>query len=212
MVSFVYFDVGGVVVDDFSGNDKWEDLKRELGINDTNSEAFEQIWKRYEPELCIGRDVETLLPIFNEKLGLKLSNNYSLLAGFVNRFEANLGIWPILDSLKSITQVGLLTNMYPNMFTAILQKQILPEVDWDQIVDSSLESLQNQIEGFSKLAEKRANVPHDEILFVDNGSKHIQEAKAFGWQTYLYDSSNHLVTVAKLKSFLEGLEFQNLNK
>lgn len=31
MIKFIYFDVGGVVIDDFSGNDSWRELKVELG-------------------------------------------------------------------------------------------------------------------------------------------------------------------------------------
>ena len=31
-LSFIYFDVGGVVIQDFSGTNKWSQLKRELGI------------------------------------------------------------------------------------------------------------------------------------------------------------------------------------
>ena len=34
MISFVYFDVGGVVILDFSGTNKWEMVKKEWGITD----------------------------------------------------------------------------------------------------------------------------------------------------------------------------------
>lgn len=32
MIKFIYFDVGGVAIRDFNGTDKWENLKKELGI------------------------------------------------------------------------------------------------------------------------------------------------------------------------------------
>jgi len=75
------------MIDDFSGNGKWQELQQELGINETNSEAFETIWKQYAIELCVSRDVETLVPIFVKELGLKIPKDYSLLAGFVDRFH-----------------------------------------------------------------------------------------------------------------------------
>lgn len=208
MISFVYFDLGGVVIDDFSGNNKWRELQHELGISASNVEAFEKLWKQYAPELCIDRDVETLVPILAKELGLQLPKDYSLLNGFVKRFYANPEIWPVVERLKLKTRVGLLTNMYPRMFEAIERKHILPDVAWDIVIDSSLELLQKPDRKLFKLAEKRARVPHDEILFVDNGSEHIKEAKAFGWQTFLYDSSNHRAAVRDLDNFLQAQEFQ----
>jgi|TARA_Y100000310_G_C20153683_1_gene565933 hypothetical protein len=32
MNRFIYFDVGGVVIRDFSGTNKWEELRRSIGI------------------------------------------------------------------------------------------------------------------------------------------------------------------------------------
>jgi HAD superfamily hydrolase (TIGR01509 family) len=208
MISFIYFDVGGVVIDDFSGNTKWQDLKRELGVNKSNNAAFDRIWKRYAPELCVDRDVETLTPILIKELGLQLPKDYSLLAGFVDRFSANPDIWPIIENLRSKTGLGLLTNMYPNMFAAIKKRHILPEVAWDQIIDSSIELLQKPDRKLFELAEKRAGVPHEEILFIDNGREHVQEAKDFGWQVFLYDASNHHAAVQELQRFLDRQEFQ----
>lgn len=203
MISFIYFDVGGVVIDDFSGNDKWEQLKAELGINSHNSSAFEEIWQTYSPELNTTRDVESLLPILKDKLGLKLPQDYSLLNGFVNRFEANPSIWPIIEKARHRVRIGLLTNMYPGMFSAIERKNILPNVTWDAIVDSSIELFEKPDVKFFELAEKRANAKHAEILFIDNSPGHVQAAAAFGWQTFLYDPSDHEASCRELAVFLQ---------
>lgn len=32
MIKFVYFDIGGVVVKDFSGNNKWNEMKKFMGV------------------------------------------------------------------------------------------------------------------------------------------------------------------------------------
>ena len=204
MISFVYLDVGGVVIDDFSGNNKWQELQHELGIEASKAKDFKKLWKQYESELCIGRDVETLVPILAKELGLRLPKDYSLLTGLVSRFYANPGIWPIIERLKLQTPVGLLTNMYPRMFAAIEQAHILPDIQWDVVVDSSLERLQKPDRKLFELAEKKAAVPHHEILFVDNTLEHIQAAKAFGWQTLLYNASNHQAAVQELDEFLEA--------
>jgi FMN phosphatase YigB (HAD superfamily) len=203
MVSFVYFDVGGVVIDDFSGNDKWQQLKTELGVTSQNNAAFEKLWDTYSPELNTTRDAEALLMILKKELGLQLPSDYSLLDGFVKRFEANPLIWPIIKSAKRKVPIGLLTNMYPGMFAAIEQRSILPKIGWDVVVDSSIEALQKPDWKFFELAEKRASAKDQEILFIDNGAGHIKEATAFGWQTFLYDSANHEVACHDLAAFLQ---------
>ena len=88
MISFVYFDLGGVVIKDFSGTNKWEELKKELGVTEKKHENFGRLWSQYHNEINIDRDVDSLVPIFNKELGLKIPNSYSLLTdGFVNRFK-----------------------------------------------------------------------------------------------------------------------------
>ena len=85
MISFVYFDLGGVVIQDFSGTNKWEELKKELGVTKKNYEDFEKLWSQYHDEINIDRDVDSLIPIFNKELGLKIPNNYSLLLLHLSR-------------------------------------------------------------------------------------------------------------------------------
>lgn len=190
MIKFVYFDVGGVVIRDFSGTNKWEELKSGMGIKSDQAKDFNEIFDKYEPDVCVGRDVETLVPMLREKLGLKLPENYSFLLDFVNRFEKNESIWPILKKLKENHGMGLLTNMYPNMLDAIYKAGLMPEVEWDLIIDSSIEKVRKpQVEIF-QLSQDRSGFKGEEILFVENGAKHVEAAKKFGWQTFLYDPTN----------------------
>ena len=68
MIKFVYFDVGGVVIDDFSGNNSWQELKDELGIKPEQKDEFDETWYPLEHEVLVGRDIETLLPVLRENL------------------------------------------------------------------------------------------------------------------------------------------------
>lgn len=172
MIEFVYFDVGGVVIKDFSGTDKWDDLRHEFRIT-------EEFWeKHYESKLDRG-EISKESPIPYDKL----------LEGFVSRFEKNPSIWPVILAIKKHCPVGLLTNMYPGMFESIKNHGLLPNIDWTITIDSSLEKVAKPDREIFELAEKRADVKGDEILFVENTEKHIEVAKTFGWQTFLYDPS-----------------------
>ncbi len=212
MISFVYFDLGGVVIDDFSGNAKWNELKRELGVTKETNAGFEDIWARYEAEICLDRDVQTLVPILTKELKVTLPIDYSLLRGFTNRFYANPFIWPVLKYVQKRSRLGLLTNMYPGMFTAIQKRKILPNVTWNVVIDSSIELLQKPDERVFALAEARAGVPAAEILFVDNGAEHIQAAEALGWQTFFYDASDHQASSKALQQFMRQQAFPHGNQ
>ena len=202
MISFVYFDVGGVVIDDFSGNDKWQQLKTELGVTSQSDATFEKLWEQYSPELNTHRDTESLLSVFRAELGLKLPSDYLLLDGFVNRFEANPNIWPLIKRVKQKAMIGLLTNMYPGMFKAIERKMVMPNIQWNVVLDSSIEQLQKPDRKLFELAEKRAGAYGAEILFIDNSPGHINEAASFGWQTFLYESGDHRIACDKLNGYL----------
>lgn len=204
MIKFVYFDVGGVVIDDFSGNDGWSQLKAEIGVTTQMDEHFMAAWYPYEQEVVVGRDIETLLPIFKEKFGLPTNKDYSLLDGFVKRFKVNKPIWPIIEKVKQKHRVGLLTNMYPNMLDAIEQKNLLPDIAWDVVVDSSVEMLKKPDFKLYELAEQKAAAKGKELLFIDNNVGHLDAAKAFGWRVYHYDSSDHVQSSRKLELFLKA--------
>lgn len=190
MIKFIYFDVGGVVVRDFSGTNKWIELKRNIGVTSKQDKEFNEFFNKHEGEVCLGRDVETLVPLVEEKFGIKFPHDYSLLKDFIDRFEKNESIWSIIKKAKRKYKIGLLTNMYPRMLDLIKQKGLIPNVRWDIKINSSLEGCKKPDEKIYRLAQKRAGAKSREILFVENSKKHIKLAKKLGWQTFLYDSSD----------------------
>ncbi len=207
MISFVYFDVGGVVVKDLYGENKWTEMKRDIGINVKNDKEFDQFWNKYEKEVCVaGRDVDTLIPLIEKKFHLSFPVGFSLLADFVSRFEQNKQIWSVIDKIKQDCRVGLLTNMYSRMFSAIVKKKIMPPITWDIIIDSSIEGCRKPDLDIFKLSEQKANVKKANILFVDNKIKNINAAKDFGWQVFFYDTANHKNSCHDL------LEYYNRNR
>ncbi len=209
MIKFVYFDLGGVVELDFSKTDKWSEFKKEIGITSITDVEFEKFWEKFEYQVCIGQDIESLIPILKENFGIGLSEGYSVLIdGFVNRFEINKTIWPAIEEIRKSCRIGLLTNMYPGMFQAIKKRGIIPDVDWEVIIDSSVEGVAKPDPAIFKLAEERAGEKGDQILFVENSPGNIATAQKFAWETFLYDpahpdnSSHDLLTFFRSLSLL----------
>lgn len=185
MIKFVYFDVGGVLIKDFSKTDKWERMKKDLQITDPN---FDIWFDKLEMQLCLGKATFE---------GTMLNLN-----DFVSRFEVNKSIWPAVKMVKKKYKIGLVTGMYPGMLDAIKTKGLLPNVNWDVVIDSSVVGMKKPDKNIFELAQKEAGVKTEEILFVENSSKNIDTAKSLGWQTFLYDSGDYEKSSQELLKFI----------
>ena len=190
-ISFVYFDVGGVAIKDFSDTNKWDLMFQELAFGDTASRA-KDIYSEHDDDICLGKmSVDDLILIYKEELKLSFPNNFDFLQNFVDRFDTNDGIQKIIVKLIGKVKIGLLTDMYPGMLSRIFDKNLIPLQLWDVIVDSSVEKVRKPMPEIYELAQKKAGVPAGEILFIDNRQKNLDGATRAGWQTYLYDSSDY---------------------
>lgn len=206
MIKFVYFDLGGVVIKDFSGTNSWNELKKEIGIKSRDYKEFDNFWDKHL-EVNTIKEVDTLKLLIEKKFGVKFPEKYSLLIdGFVSRFDLNKSIWPVVDEIQKFSRIGLLTNMYPGMFEAIKKKNLLPNNHWDNIVDSSVIALQKPDSEIYAYAEKVCGNSGSEILFIDNTIENIVTPKQFGWQTFLYDSSDPVLSSNNLLEYFHQLK------
>jgi len=208
-IKFIYFDVGGVVILDFSKTNKWQEMTRALGVNESNRKRFDEIFNEFEPEICVSKkSLDEFVEVVKSELGMSLPADYSMLDDFVDRFEANLNLHPILNKLAENYQIGLLTNMYPNMLDRIKNRGILPPIEWYNIIDSSIESVRKPQNEIYKLAEDKSGFEGSKILFVENSAMHVDAAKKRGWQTLLYDPSDISGSNTKLEKLL-GIKRKN---
>lgn len=192
MVSFVYFDLGGVVVLDMNVGDKWGELRRELGVEAGQEKEFMDLWRSVETAPLLGQqDLQEVMPAIRKRFNSKVPEGYSLLLdGFIKRFDANKSIWPIIDRIHKTYRIGLLTDAYPHMLEEITKNGIMPEVKWDVIVDSSAVGVKKPDPKVFGIAEHKAGVKGKEILFIDNKSVNTEAASNFGWDTFLYNPSS----------------------
>jgi len=192
-MKFVYFDIGGVLVKDFSKTNKWNELMAGWGLDKLNTEELDKKFDVFELEANVGRDVDEFIT---------LPNNYSLLEDIVGRFEKNVNIWKIIDMVRNKYKVGLLTNMYPRMLELIKRKSLLPEHEWNIIIDSSAVKMKKPDENIYLLAQERTEAESNEILFIDNTENNLVIPKALGWQTFWFESEDYEKSNQELGEFL----------
>lgn len=201
----IFFDVGGVVILDFSGTNKWEEMLQSIGVDDENEERFLEVWNKYKPRRCIDFEVDSMIDEFRNHVGLELSEDFSFLDEFVNRFDPNPSIWPVLEYSKQNYKVGLITNMYPRMLDKIFQRSgLMPDISWDCIIDSSVVKLQKPDREIYELAYKKMDTDKDDkVLFIDNSEEHLVVPEKLGWDTFLYDPTNTKSSSEKLFNLIQ---------
>lgn len=201
MITFVYFDVGGVLIRDFSASSKWKELQHDIGVTPKNEAVFNEVWMSHRNRICLDFDVDRMIDELNTKVGLTIPNNYSLLQGFVDRFEKNETIWKTVTEIRKQVRIGLLTNMYPRMLDGIKKKGILPPTSFDVVMDSSVVMRQKPDAQFFNDAAEAAKTKNEELLFIDNQEKHVNAAKELGWKTFHYDSTDYERSSSRLFEF-----------
>lgn len=205
MISFVYFDVGGVVVKDFAAGNGWDLLREDFGIPSSNREKFIQFWWKDQIANCTFRDVQTRVPLLEKEFGIQVPHDFSVLSAFVKHFKKNESLWPVITEVKKHTRIGLLTNMFPGMFEVIQKTNLLPNVTWDAIVDSSIVGYAKPDKKIFEIAQEKINVASKEILFVENSLSHVQAAKDLGWQTFHYDCADYEKSSKEFMKFYKNV-------
>jgi len=204
-LKFIFFDVGGVVVKDFTATDNWTNLKKTLGVPSSRFAEFDKYYSECEKQMCAGTSSDSFLPLFTKRFALNPPPNFSLLNYFVTNFQPNKSIWPIIKTVQKKYRLGLLTDMYPGMYDGIKKHNLFPPIKWNLIVDSSVEKAKKPYLKIFSIASKRAGVTPAEILFIDNNPKNLLGAKAAGWQTFFYDSKDYEKSTQELTQFLDNL-------
>lgn len=57
-IKFIYLDVGGVAILDFSKTNKWDRIATDLGLKGKIKEEFFELFDKYEGNICLGQDTE----------------------------------------------------------------------------------------------------------------------------------------------------------
>ncbi|MEI8232518.1 MAG: hypothetical protein WCG44_02125, partial [bacterium] len=138
-ISFVYFDVGGVAIKDFSDTPKWDVMMHDMGLDKFDRQIVDDFYKKFETEIVIGkRHVDTLVQLYIKEFGITLDSNFSMQKYFLDHFDSNKSLWPIIAKLKLTSKVGLFTDQYPGLLDGIFARGIMAPVEWDIIIDSTL--------------------------------------------------------------------------
>ncbi|MDO8610479.1 MAG: HAD-IA family hydrolase [bacterium] len=200
-IQFIYFDVGGVLVD-YSNVFKTASSKFNLKITDIYAvfnENLEQVTKGFLSsqqlwEKCI------------QKYNIENAHDYNFVKSWVADYRSIKEMHDFINKNKSQYKIGLLSNIYEGMLPLLLEKKLIPNIQYDQIVFSCDVGMMKLNIDIYALAQKRAKVDSKNILLVDDREDFIAGAKKAGWNTFLFNNKQRENSAKELEEYVKIFE------
>ena len=198
-VKFVYFDVNGCLVRFYQR--AFSELARDLGMQ---PDVVETAFWFYSDELDKGQiSLEEFNKLFAGRLGVEHIDWSSY---YIKAVEKVPGIDALIKFVSENYRFGLLTNIYSGGLDDLHKNNMLPEVKFDVIIDSSKEGLIKPDQKIYKLAQKRAGFESTEILLIDDVMANLVAAQKNGWHTLWFDSASPEESIQNILKALEPIK------
>lgn len=198
-VRFVYFDINGCLVHFF--HRAFMRLAEETGVS---ADIIESTFWLYNDDVCRGT-----MPM--EDFNRRCADRFGIAemdweAYYLDCVEPVQGMNELVHWAAERYRVGLLTNIMPGFIMAMRARGLLPDVNYDVIIDSSEVGAIKPETRIFEIATERAGVPPSEILFVDDSRPNIMAADKLGWHVLWCDDYHPEETIARIRSSLEPAE------
>lgn len=195
-VRFVFFDINGCLVHFFHG--AFTKLAHETGAS---ADIIESTFWHYNDAVCRGElSVEEFDKLFAQRIGSKAIDwqHYYL--------EAAEPIKEMSELLKWASEnyhVGLLSNIMPGFIDAMMAREILPNIPYSAIIDSSQVGTIKPEREIFQIATQRTGVSPEEILLVDDSRANLMAAEKMGWHVLWFNDYKPAESVVQIRSTLE---------
>lgn len=196
-VRFVYFDINGCLVRFF--HRAFTRLSEDTGMP---ADIVESVFWHYNDLVCRG---DITLDEFNKELAAKLNTDSVDWSRYY--LEA---VDPIPEMQELVTwaaehyYVGLLSNIMPGLIDEMLRRHILPNIPYDQIIDSSVVHAIKPEKDIYQIATARSGVKPAEILLVDDSRTNLMAAERADWHVLWFDDYRPEESIDRIRQALEA--------
>jgi len=195
-VEFVYFDVNGCLLRFY--HRAFAQIAKDFSVP---PDLVEMAFLHFNSDACKG--VLTMAD-FNKAIADKLGIPT---IDWPNYYFASIEPMPGMDEIvtwaKQHYGVGLLTNIMPGLLPALIRRKIIPDLSYDQIIDSSEVGLIKPDAEIFNLAKNRANIAANKILLIDDTRENVAVAESLGWHVLWFDYSQPIESLEQVKMALE---------
>lgn len=179
-VRFVYFDINGCLVRFF--HRAFARIAEEGGAQ---ADVVETTFWHYNDEVCRGEmSIEEFNKLFGERVGLP---NLDWQTYYLKAIDPIAEMQDLVKWAGANYRIGLLSNIMPGLIDAMFELGMLPEVDYDAIIDSSKVGAIKPEEKIFQVAQEWAGCAPGEILLIDDSRPNLMAAEKMGWHVLWFD-------------------------
>jgi len=195
-IKFVYFDINGCLVRYY--HRAFTKIAYQFAIS---SEAVETAFWHYNDAVCSG---EISLDEFNKKLSEHLGiGQINFKDYYMDSVEAMPGMNELVGQISTDYQIGLISDIMPGFIDSLSAKNLIANVEFDAIVDSSVvKALKPELKMF-QIAEKMAGVSAKEILLIDDSRNNLAAADKLEWHVIWFNDTDPKDSIQRIKTALE---------
>ena len=194
-VRFVYFDVNGCLVRFFH-----RAFTRLAEETHAQPDIIESTFWHYNDAVCRG---ELSLEQFNQHLADALHvPTVDWMKYYMEEVDPIEEMHELLSWATEHYHVGLLTNIMPGFIEEMIRRELIPNVTYAAIVDSSQVGAIKPEEAMFDEAVNRSNCQPDEILLVDDSRSNIMAAEKHGWRVLWFDDYRPHESAERIKAAL----------
>ena len=195
-IAFLYCDVNGVLLRFY--NHAFVSLAKELDVSVDRVETT--FWHYNDP---VNRG-EITMKEFDEAMAKYLGvKQIDWKRHYMNAVEPVTEMYPVLKAAHKKTKIGLLTNISPGFIDELFEKGLLPDIKFDEIIDSSvIGAVKPEVEMY-EAAEVQAGVKPEQIILIDDSRANLVVAQRRGWQALWFDDYNPSESVKRVKQILD---------
>ena len=194
-VRFVYFDVNGVLVRFF--HRAFTNITHDTGAR---ADLAENLFWRNNDAVCRGNmSLEELNEAFNKELN---TENFDWKSYYLKSVEPMPEIKEFVEWCAKYYEVGLLSNTAPGFLDEMRSSGLIPDVNYDTVVDSSKVGAIKPEPKIYDVAQELAAAEPGEILLIDNERPNLTAADRAGWQVLSFDDFQPGESIAHAKEIL----------
>ncbi len=198
-VRFVYFDINGCLVRFF--HRAFTKLAEDSGAA---ADVIETTFWHYNDIVCRG---EMSMDDFNGEYARRIGlEQLDWLKYYLEAIDPIEEMHELVTWASGPYYVGLLSNIMPGFIEAMIAANVLPNIQYTAIIDSSKTGAIKPEPQIFEAAEAYTNCPPEEILLVDDSRSNIAAAERRGWHVLWFDDYRPDESAERVRQALEPEE------
>lgn len=195
-VRFIFFDVNGCMLRFY--HRAFAQIARDYGVP---PDLVEMAFLHYNSDACKGvLSMQDFNNLIAKRLGIE---SLDWLKYYLAAVEPMPGMGEVVKWACDNYGVGLLTNIMPGVLKELIRNNIIPNLNYDVIIDSSEVGLVKPDPDIFEVAASKSGQPPEKLLLVDDTRENVAQAESMGWHVLWFDYAQPDESVDQVRMALD---------